>query len=208
PPSDTAPWLALVGRRAPGGLARSSRKKEELVTRFRYPRTPGRSVFRTAAALAVLSLVALPGARAAGAARPGPRLSFSSPSVVDPTHAYGEPDVKIAPGGTNWYDSGPWGTGTQRSIWNWSADGGHTFHSMHSPALPNALGSDSTVPCPDGTPPPCPGGGDTEISIDRSGKVYYGDLAALVTLKTATWDPVAHAMNTGLILNGDQGLNG
>ena len=61
-------------------------------------------MFRTAAALAVLSLVALPGARAAGAARPGPRLSFSSPSVVDPTHAYGEPDVKIAPGVPQFFD--------------------------------------------------------------------------------------------------------
>src|SRR5438128_2699006 len=42
---------------------------------------------------------------------------FGSPTVVDPTHAYGEPDVKIAPNG-DVHDSGPWGTGTQRSIWN------------------------------------------------------------------------------------------
>jgi hypothetical protein len=156
----------------------------------------------------VLSLVAFPGTRTAGAAKPSPKIAFSSPTVVDPTHAYGEPDVKIAGGGLDWYDSGPWGTGTQRSIWNWSSDGGHTFHSLHSPAVSSPAESDTTVPCPEGTPPPCPGGGDTEISIDRSGKVYYSDLAALITLKTATWDPVAHAMDTGLIANEDQTING
>ena len=178
------------------------------MTRFRHPRTPVRRLLRTAASFAVLSLIAVPGARVAGAARLSPKFSFSSAVVVDPTHAYGEPDVKIAAGGTNWYDSGPWGTGTQRSIWNWSSDGGHTFHSLHSPAVSSPAESDTTVPCPEGTPPPCPGGGDTEISIDRSGNVYYADLAALVTLKVATWNPVTHSMATGLILNGDQGING
>jgi hypothetical protein len=140
---------------------------------------------------------------------PPPKITFGSPVVVDPTHAYGEPDVKIAPGGTNWYDSGPWGTGTQRSIWNWSADGGRTFHTLHAPAIASPQESDSTVPCPEEVPPnQCPGGGDTEISIDRRGKVYYSDLAALVTLKTATWDPSSRSMKTGLIADSDQGANG
>src|SRR5947207_10265258 len=53
-----------------------------------------------------------------------------------------------------------------------------------------------------------PGGGDTELSIDHTGKVYYADLAALLTLKVATWDPSARAMQTGVIANGNQGLNG
>jgi hypothetical protein len=161
----------------------------------------------------VIGLVALIGFTVGSAGRgfsaTPPKVTFASPVVVDPTHAYGEPDVKMAPGGINWYDSGPWGTGTQRSIWNWSADGGRTFHTLHAPELSSAQLSDSNVPCPSNTPPSqCPGGGDTEISIDRSGKVYYADLAALVTLKVATWDPSARTMNTGLIANSDQGANG
>src|SRR6266567_3296997 len=101
-----------------------------------------------AAAIATISLIALPriGAAASPAAPSG--ISFSSPVVVDPTHAYGEPDVKMDPSAANWYDSGPWGTGTQRSIWNWSTDGGHTFHSVHSPAVASPAESDTTVPCP------------------------------------------------------------
>jgi hypothetical protein len=158
------------------------------------------------AALTVFAVLALPPIR--GTAIPSRAIGFSSPVVVDPTHAYGEPDVKIAPGGTTWYDSGPWGTGTQRSIWNWSTDAGHTFHSLHSPAIGSPSESDTNVPCPNGFPPPCPGGGDTEISIDRSGKVYYADLAALTTLKVATWDPAAKSMNTDVIVNGQQGGNG
>src|SRR5436190_22184870 len=155
------------------------------MTRFRHPRTPIPRLLRTAASFAVLSLIAVPGAGVAGAARLSPKFSFSSAVVVDPTHAYGEPDVKIAAGGTNWYDSGPWGTGTQRSIWNWSSHGGHTFHSLHAPAIGSPSESDTGVPCPDGFPPPCPGGGDTELSIDRSGKGYDADLASLPSLKVA-----------------------
>src|SRR6266511_370267 len=105
------------------------------MTRSRHPRSPLRSWLPAAAAFAVLSLLAFTGARVAGAARTSPKTTFSSPTVVDPTHAYGEPDVKIAAGGLNSYDSGPWRTGTHRSIWNLSSDGGHTFHSLHSPAV-------------------------------------------------------------------------
>src|SRR6266516_1790772 len=36
----------------------------------------------------------------AGAAQAAPLITFSSPSVVDPVHAYGEPDVRVAPDGT------------------------------------------------------------------------------------------------------------
>ncbi len=158
-------------------------------------------VMATAAALLLL-LVGV-GSGAFGASDPNSiqtKPKFGSPFVVDPVHTYGEPDLKIASDGTV-YDSGPWGTGTQRSLWNQSTDGGHTFHTLHSPAISSPAQSDSTVPCPMGTPPPCPGGGDTEISIDRANKVYYADLAALVTLKVATWDKSSHTMNTNLIAN-------
>lgn len=133
-------------------------------------------------------------------------ITFSSPSVVDPVHDYGEPDIRIAPDGTV-YDSGPWGTGTQRSIWERSVDGGATFQPLHSPAVTTAAQSVTTVPCPVGVVQ-CPGGGDTEISIDRSGKVYYADLAALVSLKTATWNNTTETMRTGFQGDPQQDANG
>lgn len=177
-------------------------------------RSPGTAAGRGALlvlAVAATSVAAVAGSghsnAGASADRPS-AITFSSPSVVDPTHAFGEPDIKVAAGGIHWYDSGPWGTGTQRSIWNESTDGGRTFHTVHAPAITSPNQSATTVPCPDGTPPPCPGGGDTEISIDRTGKVYYADLAALVTLKTATWDPTNHVMDTGLITNGEENADG
>jgi hypothetical protein len=162
-----------------------------------------------ASAALVVALVATAPVRSTQAlAAPKPSaITFSSPSVVDPTNAYGEPDVKIAPDGAHWYDSGPWGTGTQRSIWNESTDGGRTFHTLHAPAITSPNQSATTVPCPPGSLS-CPGGGDTEISISRTGEVYYADLAALVTLKTATWDPTAHAMTTGIITNGEENADG
>src|SRR5439155_23869370 len=175
---------------------------------LRTKRSRPPSLLLAVATLTGLALVAVPRPGTAAPRAPSAAIGFSSPVVVDPTHAYGEPDVKIAPGGLNWYDSGPWGTGTQRSIWNWSSDGGHTFHAVHAPAIGSPSESDTGVPCPDGFPPPCPGGGDTEISIDRTGKVYYADLAALTTLKVATWDPAARSMKTDMIVNGEQGGNG
>jgi hypothetical protein len=131
---------------------------------------------------------------------------FATPTVVDPVHSVGEPDIRVAPSG-NTYDSGPWGTGTQRSIWNQSTDGGHTFHPVHSPAVSTAFQSDSNVPCPQGVSN-CPGGGDTEIAIDHTGKVYYQDLAALASLKSATWDPSTKTMQTGFIANPPQNADG
>ena len=80
--------------------------------------------------------------------------------------------------------SGPTGTGTQRSVWFGSVDGGHSFRVV--------------TPCPLAPFPPCPapnaltgttappGGGDTDINFDRSGKQYFADLAALTCLRTAT----------------------
>ena len=112
-----------------------------------------------------------------------PAIGFETPSVVDPIHTFGEPDVGIDPQGRV-FSSGPTGTGTQRSVWFGSVDGGHTFRVV--------------TPCPLAPFPPCaapdaltgttapPGGGDTDINFDRSGKQYFADLAALICLRTAT----------------------
>jgi hypothetical protein len=142
------------------------------------------------------------GSRTAARAATSPGITFSAPAVVDTVHTLGEPDVKVDPSNTSrFYVSGPWGTGTQRSIWNFSEDGGRTFHPMHDTPLTSANQSD--------TQHTGPGGGDTEISIDHTGKVYYADLAALVSLKFATWDPSTRTLQTSFYAeNTDQGANG
>src|SRR5712691_6503043 len=102
-----------------------------------------------------------------------PLIRFEVPAVVDPIHTNGEPDIGIDLFGRV-FVSGPTGTGTQRSVWFGSVDRGPTFRIIN-PAPPNALA---------GTNAP-PGGGDTDIAFDRSGKQYFVDLYALICLRTA-----------------------
>src|SRR5437870_1792887 len=130
-------------------------------------------------ALAVGSaLVLAAGASASGVpavAAPAPGISFGVPVVVDPIHTNGEPDIGIDPQGRV-FVSGPTGTGTQRSTWFGSVDQGHTFRVISPGAPPSPLA---------GLIDP-PGGGDTDINFDRSGKQYFADLYALTCLRTAT----------------------
>src|SRR5258705_11413948 len=91
-----------------------------------------------------------------------PTIRFEVPAVVDPIHTNGEPDIGIDPFGRV-FVSGPTGTGTQRSVWLGSVDRGHTFRIISPGLPPNALL---------GTNAP-PGGGDTDINFDRSGKQYF-----------------------------------
>jgi len=169
---------------------------------MRYPRM---AAFAATLALTI-TVTASPllrgGAAGAAPTKPAPSgVTFGSPSVVDPVHTYGEPDIHVAYDGTI-YDSGPWGTGTQRSLWEQSTDGGHAFHAMHSSAISSPDQSDSVIGAPAG------GGGDTEISIDRQNRVYYADLAALASLKVARWDRSTKSMNTGFFGDGTQNING
>ena len=135
------------------------------------------------------------------------KVTFGSPTIVDPIHSYGEPDYKISPLDGASYASGPWGTGTQRSIWNRSTDGGQTFLSMHNPPIQSPNQSATTIAGP--------GGGDTEIMVDHTGKVYYADLAALASLKMATWENSRcedgcpdDTLKTQTIANPPQNING
>src|SRR6476660_7311587 len=65
-----------------------------------------------------------------------PAITWGVPRVVDPIHAYGEPDIKVAPNG-DVHVSGPQGTGVQRSIWNSSVDGGDSWRAVNGgPATP------------------------------------------------------------------------
>src|SRR5690349_11640633 len=55
-----------------------------------------------------------------------PPTTWGVPRIVDPIHAYGEPDIKVAPNG-DVLVSGPQGTGVQRSVWNVSKDNGDSW---------------------------------------------------------------------------------
>jgi hypothetical protein len=124
------------------------------------------------AALAV-SVVALPTGGVSSAATK-PAITFST-LVVDPVHTFGEPGVSVADNG-DVYVHGPWGTGTQRSLWERSVDGGRTYRPLHSAPISSANES-ATHNAPHSstksltTHTAAPGGGDTEISIDHTGKV-------------------------------------
>ncbi len=102
-------------------------------------------------------------------------IAFETPSIADPIHTFGEPDIGIDSQGRV-FVSGPTGTGTQRSVWFGSVDGGHSFRTISPGPPPSALL---------GTEAP-PGGGDTDINFDRSGKQYFIDLYALTCDRVAT----------------------
>src|SRR5256885_2321794 len=131
-------------------------------------------------ALAVGSaLVVAAGASISGLpAVAAPGIAFSTPTVVDPIHTNGEPDIGIDPQGRV-FVSGPTGTGTQRSTWFGSVDKGQTFRVISPGPPPSALA---------GLIDP-PGGGDTDINFDRSGKQYFTDLYALTCLRVAVTGP-------------------
>src|SRR5437870_9130135 len=125
-------------------------------------------VLATGASVSGLPAVAAPG------------IAFSPPVVVDPIHTNGEPDIGIDPQGRV-FVSGPTGTGTQRSTWFGSVDGGQTFRVMAQKRPPDPI---------IGVPAPGPGGGDTDINFDRTGKQYFADLYALACLRVAVTGPV------------------
>jgi hypothetical protein len=102
-------------------------------------------------------------------------ISFSTPAIADPIHAWGEPTIGVAPSG-HVFVSGPTGTGTQRSAWEGSVDGGRTFRVITPNAPPSAV---------QGLEDP-PGGGDTDLNFARSGKQFFVDLYALLCDRVAT----------------------
>src|SRR5438876_2024322 len=106
-------------------------------------------------------------------------IGFQVPTVVDPIHTNGEPDIAIDVQGRV-FVSGPTGTGTQRSTWFGSVDGGQTFRVMAQKTPPDPI---------IGILAPGPGGGDTDITFDRSGKQYFADLYALTCLRVAVTGP-------------------
>jgi hypothetical protein len=110
-------------------------------------------------------------------------ITFGVPSVMDPIHPVGEPDIGIDNLGRT-FVSGPAGTGTQRSIWESSVDGGHTYRVISpGPIPPDAAQSFNAGG---------PGGGDTEIVFDNGAQAghpntgqYFADLYALTCFRVA-----------------------
>jgi hypothetical protein len=102
-------------------------------------------------------------------------ISFSVPAPADPIHTFGEPTIGVDPFGRV-FVSGPTGTGTQRSAWEGSVDGGNSFRVITPGPPPTAIQSIEDPP----------GGGDTDLNFDRSGKQYFADLYALACLRVAT----------------------
>src|SRR6058998_2879763 len=84
----------------------------------------------------VLLVVAVP----AATPKAGGPIGFETPSVVDPVHTFGEPTIGVDPQGRV-FVSGPTGTGTQRSAWEGSVDGGHSFRVITPPPPPTAIQS-------------------------------------------------------------------
>jgi hypothetical protein len=139
-----------------------------------------RSVVLAATAAASIAAATLTLTPATGATvRPG-AIKFGVPRVVDPIHTYGEPDIKVAPNGTV-YVSGPQGTGVQRSIWSASYDNGDSYRLVQDNKTGTAYPS-SLIPTKSTLGP---GGGDTELAVDRHSNVYYADLYALACFTTA-----------------------
>jgi len=105
-----------------------------------------------------------------------PAIGFEVPSVADPIHTWGEPSITVDPSPQARVSvSGPTGTGTQRSAWENSVDGGHTFRVI----TPGAADAFTSFEDP-------PGGGDTDINFDHTGKQYFIDLYALTCDRVAT----------------------
>src|SRR5205814_10096695 len=82
-----------------------------------------------AALLSGASPATVPVASAGASAASSSGSGFQLPTVVDPMHTNGEPDVAIDAQGRV-FVSGPTGTGTQRSNWIGSVGGRQAFRAM------------------------------------------------------------------------------
>lgn len=107
---------------------------------------------------------------------------FGVPRIVDPVHVYGEPDIAVNPKTGAVHASGPQGTGTQRSIYNISVDGGDSYRIVQNLGLVGTYPS-GTIPTKSLV---APGGGDTEVQIAHDGRAFFNDLAALACFSAVT----------------------
>ncbi len=151
------------------------------------PATKGPSVRRIAlTALPVVGLAVGAAALAPPtvAATPTATPSFGVPRIVDPLHVYGEPNLEVNPKTGAVHATGPQGTGTQRSIWNVSVDGGDSYRIVQNlPANSDRAAVTGALPTKSALGP---GGGDTEVKISHNGRTWFNDLAALASFTSVT----------------------
>ncbi len=112
-------------------------------------------------------------------------VSFGVPRVVDPIHVYGEPNLEVNPKSGAIHATGPQGTGTQRSIWNVSVDGGDSYRIVQNLPANTTQIEDQGALVPTKSALGA-GGGDTEIKIARNGRAFFNDLAALASFTAVT----------------------
>lgn len=140
---------------------------------------------RTTVVLPLLAIAASAAALATPtAAKPSSAPTFGVPRIVDPIHVYGEPNLEVNPRTGAVHATGPQGTGTQRSIWNVSVDGGDSYRIVQD-LPPNTDRAVVTGMLPTKSALGA-GGGDTEIKIARNGRAFFNDLAALVSFSAVT----------------------
>ena len=132
-----------------------------------------------AAAASLLLMIFVP----LGATKGTGGIRFETPSVADPIHTFGEPTIGVDPTGRV-FVSGPTGTGTQRSVWAGSVDGGHSFRVITPGAPPSAIESIQEPP----------GGGDTDLNFDRAAHQYFVDLYALACVRVARTTRRSHGL--------------
>jgi uncharacterized membrane protein YgcG len=136
--------------------------------------------------LAAVPLLSSSASTRAPAAAAAPAIAFDVPRVVDPIHVYGEPNLEVNPKSGAVHATGPQGTGTQRSIWNVSVDGGDSYRIVQNlPAYTDRVeeAGGAVLPTKSALGP---GGGDTEIKISHDGRAWFNDLAALATFTAVT----------------------
>src|SRR4051794_23552897 len=111
----------MLGKREEWGYSRRGRPGPE--RGYLVRRRAGFPKVAFATALLICGLAGTAGRAAAQG------IAFQAPTIVDPIHTFGEPTIGIDPQG-RFFASGPTGTGTQRSVWYGSADGGQTFRGI------------------------------------------------------------------------------
>jgi hypothetical protein len=96
-------------------------------------------------------------------------LKFAPATIIDPQRTEGEP-LNVIASGSDYWESGPFGTSTSQSWVHRSTDNGLEFHTV------SPIGLRPDAP---------PGGGDTDIVVDDQGYAYFSDLEALANVGVA-----------------------
>src|SRR5260221_4052307 len=99
-------------------------------------------------------------------------MRFSAPAMVDPQLLAGEPGVAVAPDGRV-YVAAPWGLQTGTSL-VWRSDDGGRRLARSNGRLAGVAADPTNRMCAAQV-----GGGDVDVAVDRTGRVYFADLGVV-----------------------------